>query len=224
MSMADPRGGVPVDEAPIIHPADSPPTDRSTTTGPDGRSLRRDRNRAAVIRALLEMMREGHLDPPTAEIAQRAGVSHRSVFRYFDDLGDLVREAISVEFAAAAAASTIHEFGKGTLQHRIDAIITARLTAYDHAYGASRVARLKSGQIPDIDPALAEIIRLLRVQLTEQFAAELSSKCASERDSIVDAILLLTDFTSYDIQLRVLGYDHDRIATVWRHAIGALLA
>lgn len=222
--MADPRGGVPVDEAPIIRPADSPPADRSPSRGPDGRSLRRDRNRAAVIRAALELIREGDLDPPTAEIAQRAGVSHRSVFRYFDDLGDLVREAINVEFAEAAAASTIHEFAKGTLQHRIDGIITARLTAYDHAYGASRVARLKSGRIPDIDPALTEITRLLRVQLTEQFAAELSSRCDSERDSIIDAILLLTDFTPYDIQRRMFGYDHERIATVWRHAIGALLA
>ena len=222
--MAVARGDLPADGAPPEPPIDISPIDRTACKSPDGRSLRRDRNRTAVIRAVLELIREGDLDPPTAEIAQRAGVSHRSVFRYFDDLGDLVREAISVEFAAAAAASTIHEFGKGTLQHRIDAIITARLTAYDHAYGASRVARLKSGQIPDIDPALAEITRLLRVQLTEQFAAELSSKCASERDSIVDAILLLTDFTSYDTQLRVLGYDHTRIATVWRHAIGALLA
>jgi TetR/AcrR family transcriptional regulator of autoinduction and epiphytic fitness len=221
--MAVARGDLSTDGSPPDLSIDILPIDRTTCKGPDGRSLRRDRNRAAVIQAVLELIREGDLDPPTAEIAQRAGVSHRSVFRYFDDLRDLVREAISVEFAAAAAASTIHEFGEGTLQQRIDAIITARLTAYDHAYGASRVARLKSGQIPDIDPALAEITRLLRVQLTEQFAVELSSRSDSERDSIVDAILLLTEFASYDVQRRMLGYDHDRIATVWRHAIGALL-
>ena len=222
--MAVARGDLHTDGSPSELSIDISPIDRTTCKGPDGRSLRRDRNRASVIQAVLDLIREGDLDPPTAEIAQRAGVSHRSVFRYFDDLGDLVREAISVEFAAAAAASMIHEFGTGTLEHRIDAIITARLTAYDHAYGASRVARLKSGQIPDIDPALAEITRLLRGQLTEQFAVELSSRPDSERDSIVDAILLLTEFTSYDIQRRMLGYDHDRIATVWRHAIGALLA
>jgi AcrR family transcriptional regulator len=224
MDMADARLDV-AGQTPVGSPVQSVDSlSGGSVTGKarDGRSLRRDRNRAAVIRAVLELIRDGDLDPPTAEIAKRAGVSHRSVFRYFDDLGDLVREAIDVEFAAAAAASTIHEFGEGTLQHRIDAIVIARLTAYDHAYGASRVARLKSGQIREIDPALAEITRLLRLQLNEQFASELSSR--SERDSIVDAILMLTDFTPYDIMRRTFGYDHDRIATVWRHAIGVLLA
>ena len=61
----------------------------------DGRRLRRDRNREAVVQALLELYREGNLTPSTDEIAERAGISARSLFRYFDDVDALVRTAVA---------------------------------------------------------------------------------------------------------------------------------
>ena len=61
----------------------------------DGRNQRRDRNREAVVRALLELYREGNLGPSADEIAARAGISARSLFRYFDDVDTLVRAAIA---------------------------------------------------------------------------------------------------------------------------------
>ena len=68
-----------------------------TTVTPltDGRNQRRDRNRDAVVTALLELYREGQLGPSAEEIAARAGISVRSLFRYFDDVDALVRAAIA---------------------------------------------------------------------------------------------------------------------------------
>ena len=43
---------------------------------------------------MLQLYAEGNLDPSSDEIAERAGLSPRSLFRYFDDLDDLVRVAI----------------------------------------------------------------------------------------------------------------------------------
>lgn len=51
-----------------------------TATSPeaqDGRHLRRDRNRDAVVDALLALYGEGNLDPSSAEIAERARLSPR---------------------------------------------------------------------------------------------------------------------------------------------------
>ena len=45
----------------------------------DGRHLRRERNREAVVEALLEFYREGNLQPSATEVAERAGSSARSV-------------------------------------------------------------------------------------------------------------------------------------------------
>ena len=51
----------------------------------DGRRLRRALNREAVVDALLSLYDEGNLRPGTDRIAERAGISPRSLFRYFDD-------------------------------------------------------------------------------------------------------------------------------------------
>src|SRR3546814_12280183 len=68
------------------------PPDASATT--DGRSLRRDRNRMAVIDAVLALYDSGNLAPSSDNIAERAGTSVRSVFRYFDDVDDMLRAAL----------------------------------------------------------------------------------------------------------------------------------
>ena len=80
---------------------DSEFDDESGAPSEDGRRLRRARNRAAVIDSLLELIRMGETDPTVSKIAERAGVSHRSVFRYFDDMDDLARTAIDQELREA---------------------------------------------------------------------------------------------------------------------------
>ncbi|MEO1059567.1 MAG: helix-turn-helix domain-containing protein, partial [Actinomycetota bacterium] len=86
----------------------------------DGRSLRRERNREAVIDALVELIQEGNLEPGAKQIAERAGVSHRSVFRYFDDMTDLAETAVRREFAAAAELAAIPQPSSDSLAARID--------------------------------------------------------------------------------------------------------
>ena len=41
----------------------------------DGRQLRRERNREAVVEALLDLYRDGNLQPSSEEIAARSGLS-----------------------------------------------------------------------------------------------------------------------------------------------------
>src|SRR4051812_46447745 len=67
----------------------------------DGRRARRDQNREAVLDALGAFYDEGVYTPSTAEIAERAGLSPRSLFRYFDDVDDLNRAAIERQVTRA---------------------------------------------------------------------------------------------------------------------------
>jgi AcrR family transcriptional regulator len=69
-------------------------TDAGETEG-DGRTARRERNREAVVTALLGLYREGVMTPSADEIATRAGVSARSLFRYFTDVDDLAFAAVA---------------------------------------------------------------------------------------------------------------------------------
>ena len=66
---------------------------KATNGGVDGRRLRRERGRDAVIDALFELLLEGSPTPKSDELARRAGVSEASVFRYFDSLDDLFLRA-----------------------------------------------------------------------------------------------------------------------------------
>ena len=60
-------------------------------TAVDGRAARALRTRNRVVDALLDLIDEGDLRPPAADVARRAGVSLRSVYQHFDDLETLFR-------------------------------------------------------------------------------------------------------------------------------------
>ena len=56
---------------------------------PDGRSARALRTREAIVDACIGLVEEGELRPTAPRVAERAGVSVRSVFQHFDDLPSL---------------------------------------------------------------------------------------------------------------------------------------
>jgi TetR/AcrR family transcriptional regulator, regulator of autoinduction and epiphytic fitness len=91
----------------------------------DGRNARSERTRGAVATALLELLQGGHLRPTAAEIAERAGVSLRSVFQHFEDLESL--------YAAVADAQMERllryispEAGAGPLAERVSSFVERR--------------------------------------------------------------------------------------------------
>jgi TetR/AcrR family transcriptional regulator of autoinduction and epiphytic fitness len=57
----------------------------------DGRNARSRRTRDAVIEAVQALVGEGEVDPSARRIAERAGVSARSIFTHFSSLEDLHR-------------------------------------------------------------------------------------------------------------------------------------
>ena len=65
-----------------------------TVAAPDGRRLRSERSRQAIIDALLALMDEGTLVPTAQQVSIRAGVGIRTVFRHFSDMESLYREII----------------------------------------------------------------------------------------------------------------------------------
>ena len=51
----------------------------------DGRAARALRTRQAVADALLRLLEEGELRPTSRMIAEKAGVSERTIFQHFED-------------------------------------------------------------------------------------------------------------------------------------------
>ena len=190
---------------------------------PDGRSLRRERNRQRVIEALIELIREGEHAPGAAAIADRAGVSHRSVFRYFDDMGDLVREVIRTEFAHVVEVAGLGDIGVGTLPDRIDRLVVSRVTAYDMVYEMERVARRRAPEVPALATSLVRIDGLLRRELEEHFAPELADVDAELRDQTLDLLVTITSFESFDLLRRSYERSDEEITARWTMALHRLL-
>src|SRR6476619_5928832 len=85
-------------------------------TPTDGRLLRSQRTKRAIVDALLDLIREGHHKPSSAEIADRAGVTQRTLFNQFGDMDSLLR-AIAARHAARVTPM-IPNVTVGTLDER----------------------------------------------------------------------------------------------------------
>ena len=107
----------------------------------DGRRLRREQNREAVLDAMVELFEEGQLSPTTGEVAQRAGLSPRSLFRYFDDIDDLNRAAIERQLHDARPLLDPDVAVDAPLEARIDVLVATRVRLWETIAPAARAAR-----------------------------------------------------------------------------------
>jgi len=139
----------------------------------DGRRARRESNRERVVDALLELFRQGHVVPSLDLVAERSGVSHRSVFRYFDDLEELHRVAIERSYTRHAHLFDLPGIGEGSLAARIERLVDHRLALHDETANLARVARMKAPTHPVLAQNIAANRSLLREQLVAHFGPEL---------------------------------------------------
>ncbi|MGB3733796.1 MAG: TetR/AcrR family transcriptional regulator [Ilumatobacter sp.] len=199
------------------------PTTLSTVVDPsridddtDGRTLRRKRNRDAVIASLISLIEEGDLDPTVAKIADRAAVSHRSIFRYFDDLDDLARTAIETAVRDALPLAIIPGVGEGSLDHRIEGMVASRLRILRRTKQLIRVAHGKATALPEIDRSLSNVAEMTCDQFHRHFAVELSEMDPAEAEHLVAALGSQLGFEGYDFQSRMLSRTDEEIADSWR--------
>jgi AcrR family transcriptional regulator len=176
----------------------------ATSSELDGRRARRGRNREAVVDALLELFREGQLNPSVAAVAERSGVSLRSVFRYFDDLDEMGRIAIGRHLDSVGHLFDLPGIGEGSRADRIDALVTQRLALYERVAPVMRAALIRAPFQPVISTALARRRAFLRDQVASQFAPELAQLSGAEAASVLAGADVLTSFESMEL----LRIDH----------------
>ncbi|MEU6130068.1 TetR/AcrR family transcriptional regulator [Saccharopolyspora sp. NPDC047091] len=184
----------------------------------DGRR-RRVRNpqwtRQAIIDALLGAINEGQYSPTARGIAERAGVSERSVFTHFRDFDDLrtaagqhQRDRIAAELAPIPAELPLAD--------RLDRVLAQREAVFALM---ARVRVVALWQSPDA-PAL-DVDDLLRGQLAEVFAPELAVSADAER--LLDVLEIASGWSlRFPLQVQRRRDPADVTATA-RHAMLAAL-
>ena len=164
----------------------------------DGRHARRERNRIAVLDAVIELFATNTLIPSVDEVAKRSGLSLRSVYRYYEDLGALLHAAIERSMENATPLLRIDGIGTGPLDHRISAFVDSRLRLYEGTGSSFRATIHHSSHNKPMADALVTARAALRAQLERQFEPELDSFEADERARLVRAADVLTRFEAIE--------------------------
>lgn len=189
----------------------------------DGRHARRERNRLAVVDAMLALYAQGNLDPSSDEIAERAGLSPRSLFRYFDDLDDLVRVAISRQYDRMLPLARLDVAADGPLAGRIARLVRQRLTLFDGIASVGIVTRVRAPFQPLIASQLALTRTYLRHQIEQLFRPELAARGKAGAVGAVAAIDVLTSFESVHLMLDDQGLTRAQIEATLVDTISRLL-
>ncbi len=211
----------------MMGPVSSPASNAAGETAParpDGRRASRERNRVAVVDALLDLYAEGNLRPGAGEVARRAGLSRRSVFRYFDDLDDLDRTAIARQQERVRSLWDVPATGEGPLAGRIAAAAERRLKLFEAVAPAARVARMRAPLHRVIAQELAESRRLFARQLERQFAPELDALDAADRARTLALLDVICSFESYDLMRTVRDMSPAQARDAMAEGIRAILS
>lgn len=188
----------------------------------DGRRAWRERNRDAVVDAILDLYREGNINPGAQDIARRSGVSRRSLFRYFDDMDEMCRVAIDRHQERVSQLFELDGVGEGTLNERIDRIAEQRTRLFETVAPVRRIARLRASYQPIIADELDRTAALLSDQVRRHFAGELADMGTDLRRSTFAAADVLTSFDGFDVMRSAQMLGPDEIAGAIKAGLRAL--
>jgi TetR/AcrR family transcriptional regulator of autoinduction and epiphytic fitness len=134
----------------------------------DGRTRRGARNREAIIDALIACYDDGAVRPSVQEVADRAGVSARSVHNHFVDVEALRAEVAQRQWERCApyAGALDRSLPVGA---RIDDLVARRAEIYEEVTPVRRAALLSVDRSPTIAANLARLDRTLRLQIDRAF-------------------------------------------------------
>ena len=187
----------------------------------DGRRRRASENREKTAKAMFELIRETGEVPTAKEVADRAKLSRRTVFRLFEDLEDVQRAAMEMQ-----RAEVMERFpppiGGATRDARIDALVDHRAGLYEFIMPLRRVAERLKHRNTLIQQSQATSRVLSRAHLQGLFAKDLPADEAS-REQVVDALLMATAWSAWAHLRDDHGFGVERSRAAMRRTVASLL-
>lgn len=163
----------------------SDPPENDSEAVPDGRRLRSERSRQAIIDASLELMESGILVPTAQQISDRAGVGIRSFFRHFEDMETLFA-TIDAQTRESVEALFVGGDREGSLDERILHAVERHANGYENQRNTILSTAAQSWRYEILRKNYARYQRGLRKDL-DDWLPELKSLSRTEREA-VDAV------------------------------------
>ena len=195
-------------------------TDIEASNRVDGRSARSERTRRAIVAAHLALIDEGDLKPTGERIAERAGVSLRTLWTNFKDMetlfaasGELVEERQDTMYRRIEPELPLAE--------RVEEFCSHRVEVLEMLAPAARASSLREPFSAQLRINRARNIARARRQIEEVFETELAS--AAERDQLVNAITVASTWSSWSMMRDALQMPIDDAKAIMRRTVAALL-
>jgi len=189
---------------------------------PDGRSRRAERTREAIVAALLELLDAGELRPTAESIADRAGVSPRTVYQHFPDRDGLIVAAAAAQERRLRGLVAPIDTALAPSE-RLDAFVRQRMRILETITGMRRAAILLEPFSPVVAEKLSLVRGAARAELAHVFADQIAGRPAHERDELLAALTTAASWPAWDGLRRHQGLSAERAADVMRRTLAALL-
>ena len=188
----------------------------------DGRTVRAERTRRALVEALLALLDEGRVRPTAAEIAERAGVSERSVFQHFPDREALL-EAVAREQYERVMPTIRPVDASLPMPERVTEFVAQRCRMFERSAGVRRAALLMEPESDVVAGWLDSVRRAGAADVERVFRRELETTAADEREGLRAALIAACAWGTFE-SLRVhQGLSAGRTRGAMRAMVARLL-
>jgi TetR/AcrR family transcriptional regulator of autoinduction and epiphytic fitness len=156
------------------------------------------RTREAIVDACIAMVEEGDLRPTAPRLAERAGVSVRSVFQHFDDLPSL-HIAVTQRIAERMSALLVPPDTTVPLGRRIERFVEHRASLLEAATPFRRAAQVHGPFSPEIRVAITQAAAYLHHEVDATFAPELDACDPGDRSELLEALAAAASWPCWDV-------------------------
>lgn len=159
----------------------------ATGASSDGRRRRSEQSRAKIVEALLSLVKDGNVSPTAEEVAARAEIGMRSVFRHFTDMEVLRREMVGQ--LASQYAKWLAPFESEHWPEMLAELVNRRVAAFEEVLPFKIAADVYRHKSPAIAEEYARVLSFMRDRLRTSLPPELA-----HNDELFDAIDSILSF------------------------------
>ncbi|WP_406045547.1 TetR/AcrR family transcriptional regulator [Micromonospora sp. NBC_00898] len=195
--------------------------DTDAPTRVDGRAARAERTRGAIVEAHLALIDEGDLKPTGERIAERAGVSLRTLWTNFKDM----------EALYAATGQRVSERQQELLRpvppelpltRRIEEFCAQRVQMLEVLAPSARASALREPFSPQLRRNREGNIARVRSGIEKVFGQELAY-AGEGREQLLDALTVASTWSAWSMMRDAMGLDVEAARATLARILGALL-
>lgn len=164
----------------------------SDETATDGRIQRSERSREAIVVAMLELIGEGVMSPTAQQVAERAHVGVRTVFRHFSDMDSLFT-VMNERLIKRVRSFFVEDVQAGPLSKRIELFVERRFAAFENLSPYLRCSALQRARSSFLQSEHEATIKIFRRDLQRSVP-----EVESAPSEIGDGLEMALSFEAYN--------------------------